>query len=152
MPVLFLTPQTLDAFITRLEAIPADAQPRWGSMSHAKMLKHLRTVNDMSLGRIEPIDQSNFFSRTVMRFLVFHVFTTWPKGKVKVPDRLTPEPDGNVEEERRRLVEAWREFVEIAEREPNRRGIHPLVGPQPLVYWRRMHGMHIDHHLRQFGV
>ncbi|HYG78614.1 MAG TPA: DUF1569 domain-containing protein [Planctomycetota bacterium] len=45
-----------------------------------------------------------------------------------------------------------RRFIELSEKEPERLGLHPMFGPQPLKKWQRMHGMHFDHHLRQFGV
>jgi len=43
-------------------------------------------------------------------------------------------------------------LVEQAESEPSRRVRHPFFGMLTLRQWQRMHALHMDHHLRQFGA
>jgi hypothetical protein len=153
MAVVLFTPANRDRFVDRINRITPETERLWGSMSPAKMLRHLRLAFEGSLGEFEVQDRSNFFTRNILAFIVFHLWTNWPKGKIKVPDHLTPEPDGNVESERRKLIEAGDRFLEVWRKDVNRPGgVHPLFGRKTIGAWSRIHGVHMDHHLRQFGV
>ena len=94
-------------------------------------------------------------SKPILRnlfYLVFNVwFTNWPKG-LKGPPFLTPEPEGSFVEEHALLVTRMEQFVDALEREPGRIAVNPSLGAIPLRTWSRAHGVHCDHHLRQFGV
>jgi len=137
----------------RINRITPETQLLWGSMSSARMLRHLRLAFEASLGEVVVEDRSNFFTRNILAFIVFHLWTNWPKGKIKVPDSLTPEPDGDLDSERRKLIEAGDRFLDALEEDPNRLGgAHPMFGRQRISSWSLMHGVHMDHHLRQFGV
>jgi len=120
-------------------------------MDLAKTFSHLCRSVEVSLGAVEVKDQSNFLSRTVLKWLVFQVLP-WPKGKIKAPSDSFVEDVGNTEQERQALLDALGRFVETAEREPERKATFFIFGPVPLRYWRRIHGKHLDHHLRQFGA
>lgn len=146
-----LNRQTLSAFEGRIEALRPGQPPRWGRMTPTQMLAHLHRTLLVSLGEVEVPDRSNWLTRTIGRWLVFHVLP-WPKGRAKSPPEYVAEPAGDFVFERDRLVEAMHRFVEAAETEPERRERSPLLGPMTLRYWRRVHGIHFDHHLRQFGV
>ena len=143
--------RNLPVFKSRLAAIRPNSACCWGTMTPEQMLAHLRRSVEISLGEYAVKDVSNILSRTVIRWLVFHVLP-WPKGKLKVPAEWIPEPEEDIETERRRLGEALERFITAAEREPNRRSINPFFGPLSLAYCRRVHGKHFDHHLRQFGA
>lgn len=152
MPWMFLNKETLPAFIKRFEAIKPEDKPRWGTLTPPGMLRHLRYMADLSLGEVSEPDKSNIFFRTVVKFLFFHVFTNWPKGKFKAPDSLTPPAEGDLERERQALIEKLRRFAELAASEPSRMVAHPIFGPTRLDYWTRLHGVHFEHHLKQYGV
>ena len=137
----------------RAARIKADTPRLWGEMDAARMFAHLRRSIEISLGEYEAKDESSWFSRTVMRWVAFHVMRSWPKGKLKSPDYFTPSADaGEFEAERAGFIEALGRFMAAAEEPHGRMGYSPVFGSHPLGYWRRIHGMHIDHHLRQFGV
>ena len=141
----------MSQFAERIGAIGPDAQRRWGTMTAGSMLAHLNRVFEISLGEFEIADRSIPVVRTVLRWLLFHVLP-WPKGKAKAPVSTLPESTGDFASERQKVLAALQRFVEAAETDPQRIGINPIVGAQTLSYWRRIHGKHIDHHLRQFGV
>ncbi|MCG3197059.1 MAG: hypothetical protein GHCLOJNM_01542 [bacterium] len=151
MPVVFLNRKTQPQFVARISALRADSAPKWGSLSATKLMRHLTRSIEMSLGEVEVEDRSNWFSRHMVKRLVFHWFTRWPKG-LKAPEIFTPEPSESFERERELLLDAIERFLVAAEKEPTRTGISPFLGPQPLEYWRRIHGVHFSHHMRQFGV
>lgn len=136
----------------RLAALTPDSRRRWGALEPAPLLRHLRAALEMSLGDFECPDGSNFFTRSfLVRWLVLEVLS-WPKGKIKVPEQLTPTGSGSLEEELRLLEEALDRFVSTAEQEPERMANHPLFGPQPLSRWARFHGRHLEHHFQQYGL
>lgn len=153
MTVVLFARANLDHFTDRINSITAETERRWGTMSAPKMLRHLRLAFEASLDEVEAEDRSNFLTRTVLRYIVFHLWTNWPKGKIKVPGNLTPEPDGDLGFERGRLFAAAERYLDALEEDPTRPGgVHPLFGRQTIGYWSRVHGVHMDHHLRQFGV
>jgi hypothetical protein len=151
MPAVLLTSQTCPGFKDRLNAIRSDTKPHWGKMDANQLMGHLRRSFEISLNEVEVEDMSNWFSRHVVKFLVFHFFTKWPKG-LKAPDVFFPKTEEGFEKEKQSLFAAMQRFMDAVERDPNRMGLSPFVGPQPLEYWRRIHGVHLSHHLRQFGV
>ncbi len=151
MTTLFLTAETFPIFSNRIRAIRPDSVRQWGRLRPDEMLAHLNRAVEMSLGEVEVKDESNFLTRTVLRWLIFHVLP-WPKGKVKAPAVFLPKPEGTLEEERERLLASMVRFIENLEQSPERRTVNPFLGPTPLIYWTRIHGKHTDHHLRQFGV
>ncbi len=151
MPVVFLTHENKDSFINRFNAITLDSAPQWGSLNASGMLRHLRYTIELSLGEVQEKDISNFFSRTIIRILFFHCITTWPKG-IKAPPTFTPDTSESLESEREQLIQALHRFCDTVEREPQRKTLSPLLGMITLRYWSRVHGIHMNHHLRQFGV
>jgi hypothetical protein len=153
MAIRLFTPANLDYFTDRINSITVETERLWGTMSAPKMLRHLRLAFEGSLGEMEAQDRSNFLTRTVLRYIVFHLWTNWPKGRIKVPANLTPEPEGDLDFERGKLLTAADRFLAALGEDPARPGgVHPLFGRQTVGYWSRIHGVHMDHHLRQFGV
>lgn len=152
MKVTFLNKDTIDLFGDRINKIEADSRRRWGTLSPAGLMRHLTYTFDLSLGKETEKDISNIFTRTVLRYLFFHLFTKWPGGKIKAPDTFTPEPADDFEAERRRAIESMQAFAEALAAEPDRKTLSPLLGPIPLSYWSRVHGLHLNHHFRQFDV
>jgi hypothetical protein len=150
-PDMFLTRDTRQEFVSRLAAIRADTKPKWGQMDATRLMRHLSRSIEISLNEVEAQDMSNWFTRHIVKYLVFHLFTKWPKG-LKAPEVFTPEPSENFEKERQTALEAIERFLSIADSEPTRMGLSPFLGPQPMTYWRRIHGVHFRHHFRQFGV
>ena len=151
MPAARLNTRTEPDYADRLRTLSADTPPQWGRMSATQMVAHLRRTVAISLGEHAVPDHSNVFTRTVARWIAFHLMGRWPRGVIKAPPEYTAEPAGDFEDERRALFEAIQRFTVAAEREPDRTGLSPLFGPMPLRYWQRVHGMHFEHHLRQFN-
>ena len=152
MAIPFLTRKTAEDFTARLSKIQASDRPKFGVLTPVKLMRHLRFTFDMSLEKVKVHDISNFFTRTVIRILAFHWFTNWPGGKIKAPDELTPEPDGDFEQERGDMIAAINEFLVEADKNPTRKTLSPLLGQCTLKYWRRIHGLHLRHHCKQYGV
>lgn len=143
--------ETFPGYWERVASISEDARPRWGRLPPVQLMRHLCFTFELSLGeRTEP-DISNALTRTLGKWLFFHVFTRWPGGVVKAPASFTPAAEGSFAEERAALEAAMRRFLDALDEDPDRNAPSPLLGPLPLAYWQRIHGIHCSHHLRQYG-
>jgi len=151
MSVIRLTTANLEHFSRRIATLKSDSPRKWGSMSPAKMLAHLRLTLELSCGDRPVPDNSSWFSRKIYKYLVYHVFP-WPKGRIKVPDQFSPEPEFSFDEERTKMLAAAQRFAETSAKEPTRSTVHFMFGPMTLEYWQHVHGRHFDHHLKQFGA
>jgi len=150
MPVLSLDVSNLTHFRQRIARLSDDSQRRWGSMDVAQMLNHVRTLILVSLEERTLPNVSNWFSRTALaRWMVLAM--PWPGGKIKAPIDIRDGEIASFEEERQMLEDAVVRFAERATAHPQQITISPLVGPIPLCFWAKLHGKHLDHHLRQFG-
>lgn len=144
--------QSLDHFAKRIARLAPDTQRRWGKMDVNRMLRHLTFTIDMSLGNVEVKPFTPAFARPLIYLVLFNWFTTWPKGKIKAPDFVCPPAEGDFGFERSLVLQRAREFVDALERDPRRVTMNPGLGPCSMTKWSRVHGVHNDHHLRQFGV
>ena len=152
MAKIDLNRSTLDDFAERVKSLDSESQRLWGEMDVVRMLRHLVFTVDMSLGNVEVESFTPKFARPLIYLLAFNWFTNWPKGKLKAPDWVCPDPEGDFLSERDLLLSRLGEFVDILETDPQRTGVNPGLGSIPMTRWSRVHGIHTDHHLRQFGV
>ncbi|MBI1389012.1 MAG: DUF1569 domain-containing protein [bacterium] len=146
-----LTRENWPLFRQRFDRINADSVPQWGTLTPARLMKHLQVAIESSLGRVKIKDQSTWFSRNVIKPLIVNVFTNWPKG-VKAPDILFPDAENDFDAERGRLYALVDEYFAEVDRDPLRITHHPFFGPMTMRYGQRLHGLHFNHHLRQYGV
>ena len=146
-----LNRETLPKFISRVQALRADTPRQWGTMDTARAVRHLIFTFEASLGIKKIEKRLNPVARAVLYFVFFEVFTTWPKG-LKGPDYITPPPERDFISEQQELVHLMEQFVVELERNPARIEVNPGLGGLPLSKWSRAHGVHTDHHMRQFGV
>jgi len=143
---------TLTTFRARVGKV-TDATPgRWGQLDATRMMRHLGFTLEMSLGIARVPDTSKPVVRELVYVLFFQWFTNWPKGKIKAPGFVTPPAKADFSVEQLETLRLMDRFVEEFEREPMRLSVNPGLGPIPLSKWSRVHGVHMDHHLRQFGV
>lgn len=147
-----LTAQTAPVFEARILRLRPEAAPRFGSMTPHRMIAHLDATFRISLGSVPCEDLSNVFLRTpVMRWLAINVLPL-PRGVMKAPASMVPEPSGSFEESRGALLEQVGVFLRAAKADPGRRTPDPWLGRITLRDWSTVHGVHLDHHLMQFAV
>lgn len=139
----------VDEVIARLEKIPADAKPAWGTMDKTRLIGHLILVVRFSMGRFgKAPDQSTWVTRNVLRPLLMLGIVRIPKNvKVKGASR---QPDGIVDlETLHAVLEEYLQLVQADELVPPP---HPMFGELGVDGWAWMHYRHFEHHLKQFGV
>lgn len=153
MAIIDLTAENLDACKEQVKRLNADSERQWGEMDVVRMLRHLRTTIAISLGEVEEVkDISVPLVRNLVWFLFFVVFNSFPKSKLKAPDYWTPACDADFDSERGQLLSDMDRFVERLKKDPNEKQITPLIGPLTLTKWAHFHGVHFNHHLKQFGI
>jgi oxepin-CoA hydrolase/3-oxo-5,6-dehydrosuberyl-CoA semialdehyde dehydrogenase len=148
-----LTRQNLPYFVQRLQTIESDQQRKWGKLTPAGLMRHLRCGVEVCLVGGPPVkDKSIPVVREVIRLLFFHWFTRWPRGMIPAPPEMTPPPEGDLTAERTALISAIEQFVAELDQAPEREVVNMILGPRTLRYWAHIHGVHFHHHFRQFGV
>jgi hypothetical protein len=135
----------------KVNALTPESKGLWGRMDVVRMLAHLRASVASSVDDRAVVDRSIPVVRTVGRWLVFDTFTKWPKGRYPSAPEMLPDP-GTLEEERRGLLQAFDRFVTEAAQHPERTTKSPILGPTTMRYWTHAHGVHLNHHYRQFGL
>ncbi len=152
MATIELDSASLPDFEGRVNAIRSTEQRQWGTMSLAQMFAHLRIVFEISLEERETRDESRAWLMPILWLLLFRIWTNWPKGRIKASPQFLDDSAEDVEAERVQLIESMRRFVELSESDPGRIVLEPMLGRISLKKWQRVHGLHSDYHLRQFGL
>lgn len=122
-------------------------------MSPHQMVCHMIDSTRVALGELTVSRVDTFLNRTLVRWIALRAPIPWP------PDiRTRPEIDqvlgggtrpADFAQDVARLEELTRRFAD--EREFTGRA-HPIFGPMSRDEWHRWGYLHLDHHLRQFGV
>jgi hypothetical protein len=142
-----------DDLLRRLKALRHDSTGRWGRMSAHQMVCHLRDTFLMGTGAKPVSTVTGWHYRTVMKWMALYAPVPWPAG---IPTR--PEVDqesggtapGSFAEDVASLDELVRHLTTSEGFFRNRP--HPIFGRLSESAWMRWGYLHMDHHLRQFGV
>jgi|ERR1051326_95880 hypothetical protein len=143
------------ALLARLRQLTPNSRRRWGKMTAHQMICHLDDSFKSVIGEREvSLVKRNALTRNVVRWIALYAPFKWPHG---VPTR--PENDqqqgGTPPEDFKLDVEALVSMIERvsgnarADFEWQR---HPLFDEMSERDWLRWGYLHVDHHLRQFGV
>ena len=139
--------------IERVNRLSIDTQNLWGKMTVNEMLCHVTDQIKMAAGLIETKYKGNFILNTIVKWLSLSIMPI-PRGKIQTADELNQEKDGTkpvgFDEDRDQLVKLIKEFDTIYP--DNSKIVHPVFGPLTKKQWGRLIYIHLDHHLKQFGV
>lgn len=154
MPIPDLTTPHLQYHQAHINALTADTQRLWGQMTVEPMMWHLRRTIELTMdedpGDMKPIAPPGV--RQVVSFLFFDVFTNWPKGKLQATPNLLSDEVGSFEDEKQQLLETCAHFSQLCDDNPLAKRTHPLTGKTTLKRLAHLHGVHMNHHYKQFGV
>ncbi len=135
----------------RASSLKQTSEPLWGSMNVTEMLHHCnRATQSILEGKAPP--QNSTVEQKVLKFLFMNVIKKLPKNAT-APKRfnvkLSQLIPGEFENERN-------EFLKLIERFTSHQNeitlSHPRFGALTTKEWGKFVWMHLDHHLRQFGV
>ena len=137
----------------RLSRLRPESPRRWGRMSAHQMVCHLCDSFRAAMGEKGASPASGLVQRTVFKWTALYFPYSWPQG-VKTRPEMDQEAGGtrpvqfehDLAELRgllHRFAQPPRDFV---------RPPHPIFGEMSERQWRRWGYLHLDHHLRQFGL
>ena len=137
----------------RLRTLRPDSPRRWGRMSPHQVVCHLRDAFVMGTAA-KPVSYADGWrERTIIKWIALYSPFAWPPGIMTRPEvdqefggtrPTTFDDDVRTLETVLQIVTTQRGF--FAGR------AHPIFGPLSEAAWLRWGYLHMDHHLRQFGV
>jgi hypothetical protein len=132
-----------------VRSLPPDKKPLWGMMTVPQMLGHLTHAVRYSLGLVPPTkNETNFFRHYVVRPLILYRIVRMPKNVQAPPMYENAEAHGTPES----FETVLRLFVQRYNDPDFEAPENPYFGSIGKEGWARLHMIHIEHHLRQFGV
>lgn len=148
MPTLFDKP-TADQVLARVGRHTATSQRQWGKMSVSQMLKHMSTAFSVPINKIQlPKDKLYYIAANPFtRWVMINVMPVWPKNMATV-DAFIVKDDPAFDKSKADFLQAFNEFLVSQDFS----GSHPAFGVMPKEQWGQAMYIHLDHHLRQFGV
>jgi uncharacterized protein with PQ loop repeat len=141
------------ALLGRVRALQATGVRRWGRMTAHQMVCHLIDCHRVALGEIAVTAPKSRVPRAIVKWVSLYTPMPWPAG---IP--TNPELDQEVGGTRPADFSADTAALEVTvERLIARAGkggwpTHPDFGRMSESDWLRWAYLHMDHHLRQFGV
>jgi hypothetical protein len=146
-----LNPEDAEGIIKRGKMLQANLLPKWGSMNVTEMLHHCNKATDAILqGKGE--SKKSTLKQKIIRFLFLNVIRKFPKN-ANAPERFNIKkrqlkPD-EFEVELENYIKLATKFTK--HKEPIIVS-HPYFGKLSTKEWGVFTWMHLDHHLRQFGL
>jgi len=141
------------ALISRIEAIPPDAVPRWGSLRRDTLIEHLIWIVRHSMGRSRQVPFiGNWATRRLIGPLMLHGLLPIPRN-LRFPRHLAAEGvTGREPGDLETLHALLEEYISLVQADELQPAFHPAFGEIGIDGWERMHLRHFEHHLRQFGA
>jgi hypothetical protein len=136
---------------SRIENLKVDNRRQWGKMELAQMLTHCNLSLEQAMGKIPFVDESNFFLKTVIKWLVLRMIRKGKLGRNSPTSKVFVVADVQVfDKEKKRLLENIKEFQKkdlATDLRP-----HPSFGAWTNEQWGTLQYLHLDHHLQQFSA
>jgi Protein of unknown function (DUF1569) len=147
----FFLPANIAILVSRVGQLRPNSVRQWGTMEPAQMLHHLNLAVGSGIGFYDLRDESYLLSRTVFRWVLVDWFPEQPIGlRLPLNFIIRPFEKFSFDAEQRQLVkiiEAAGATRSAADWSP-----HPMFGKMSYKEWGKLLIIHIDYHLRQFGV
>ena len=145
MPTLLNAMNRAD-HLARLERLTPGTKPQWGKMTAGQMLAHMIDIFEVTFAERPVTVRRGFMNSPIGRWLLCNM--PLPKNSPTDPEYLN-RPAGDFAKDKARVLEYVRRFAE-----PGRHtfGPSPWVGQMTPAQWAKVHYMHLEHHLKQFGV
>lgn len=147
-----LTRERADEYLKRIESIPDDAAPNWGTLRKDTLIQHLIWAFRESMNPNSKLTfTGNFVMVNIVGPLLIRGMLSIPKN-VKFKDGKGGEVNTLMPGDMNDLRETVYEFVETRENGTLKTSRHPRFGDLGPRGWSMMHVRHTEHHLKQFGA
>ena len=139
-----------EIIISRINKLSPESKAQWGKMTVGQMLSHCQAPIDFATGNT-PM-QANFIMRLVGKMLKKKVFGSdeFKKNSPTAPSFIRT-GSYDFEQTKNELIQKIGIFSELGEK-AIKTTKHPFFGELTYDEWSKMHTMHLNHHLKQFGV
>ena len=137
--------------VGRIRTLRSDSARRWGRMSVHQMVCHLNDAFRMATGEKPVTCAPTLRNRTLTRWIALHLPLRWPAGIETVPEinqEIGGTSPGDFVADLAELEARVKQFAAPRDGWP----VHPIFGRMSEAEWLRWAYLHVDHHLRQFGV
>jgi hypothetical protein len=142
---------TINDINTRLDKLTPDTKAKWGRMTVTQMLTHMNDAFKLALGMKPGKDKSNLFYKLAFPLLV-NGLRWFPRGSGS-PEEIRQGGGGSNPRDFYTELEFVKKMIDIFnEREEEKLKPHPLFGKLSKQQWRDLMVVHLNHHLKQFGV
>jgi len=148
MPMLH-DPGVHQSIKSRLTALRPDAARQWGQMRVDQMLWHVNCAMENALGRRDLAQQRLPLPKPLLKWIVINV--PWRKGKTPTHPQLVAKDTYDFDQQRAKALTLVDEFVARPIHDDTW-GTSALMGQLTGTEWSRLHGKHLDYHLKQFGA
>ena len=139
--------------IRRLKMVRPECTRRWGRMSAHQMVCHLSDAFRLVTHQKGASPATGLLQATVIKWIALYVPLSWPAGVPTRPEmdqEIGGTPPGDFAADLSEL-EALLEAV-TAPGAGYDWPAHPIFGRMSEAAWLRWAFLHVDHHLRQFGL
>ena len=144
-----LSPQLASEMLQRVHKLTRDKPCLWGNMTATTMLYHCNVTNNAIL--TAPRSQKmQTLKQKILKVLILQLKKEIPKG-IKGNPKFFPEKDTQLDFEEQ--LKVWVSTIsKFSELNSSLEGDHPVFGRLNTKEWGRFVWLHMDHHLRQFGI
>lgn len=142
-----------DTILRRIQDLKKDSQPIFGKMNVNQMLCHCADQLRMAMNFIIIPLEGNRISRYFKKQIALS-FDSIPPEKIETLDQVNQEKEGTppvgFEDDKVNLVK----LLEYLTQSPDEYELqpHPMFGTLDKKQWGKLIYVHLDHHLKQFGV
>jgi Protein of unknown function (DUF1569) len=143
-------PEDNQKIIDRINKLTPENQAQWGKMNVAQMISHCEAPIDVAFGNLDL--KANFFMQLLGKMLKKKILnsTEFKKDSPTAPEFIRKN-ECDFEIAKANLISKINKFSEFGEK-AIKTTKHPFFGEMTLQDWDKLHVMHLDHHLKQFGV
>jgi hypothetical protein len=139
----------IDDTLVACRRLSPNTVPQWGKMTAPEMFAHIMTSLRYSLGKERLIDnEGGLFGRFIAAPLILRGILKLPKNQPAPAMYAAAPPSATLEE----LEVELKSFLTFYNTPGFFPPPHPYFGDIQKEGWARLHIVHLDHHLRQFGV
>lgn len=145
------TPKGYDNLVARVNNLSTNSERQWGTMNATEMLVHCNNANQLILNS-PPSSRGDSFKQNLMRIIFLHLPFSIPKN-IQAPKPLRKKADSIPTESLDACKAEYLESIKTFKTyQFPKKMYHPVFGNLSAKEWGVATWIHLDHHLRQFGV
>lgn len=139
--------------VRRLKLVRPDSTRRWGRMSPHQMVCHLSDAFRLVTHQKTASPATGLVQSTIIKWIALYAPFPWPPGYQTRPE-MDQERGGTTPGDFAADLAALESLVEQVTNAPKDYDwpAHPIFGEMSESAWLRWAYLHVDHHLRQFGL